>query len=68
MGPLGVGLVGLVLLDPGSQTPDVHLLGNDAPVGVVVVRGDDVQVLHVLLDHVVDLPLPEDVVVSVAEG
>jgi hypothetical protein len=33
-----------------SDGPDVDLLGDDAPVGVVVVGADDVQVLHVCID------------------
>lgn len=45
--------------------PHLHLLGHDAPVSVVVVRGDDVQVLHVALDQLVQLALPEHVVVPV---
>lgn len=48
-----------------SYSPDLHLLGDDAPAGVVVVRGDDVQVLDVLVDQLVELALPEDVVVLV---
>ena len=45
--------------------PDVDLLCDDAPVGVVVVRVDDVQVLDVLVDEEVELALAEDVVVAV---
>lgn len=33
-----------------SDGPDLDLLRNDAPVGVVVVRRDYVQVLYILLD------------------
>ena len=32
---------------------------------MVIIRADDVQVLHVLLDDVVDLALPKHVVVAV---
>ena len=45
--------------------PDVDLLGDDAPVCVVVVGVDDVEVLDVLVDQEVELALAEDVVVAV---
>lgn len=45
-----------------SDGPDVDLLCHDAPVGVVVVRGDYVEVLHVAVDQVVQLALTEHVV------
>ena len=52
-----------ILRLPGSQAPHVHLLGHHAPVGVVVVGGDDVQVFHIFLYHVVYLAFSEDMVV-----
>ena len=48
-----------------SDCPDIDFLGDNAPVSVVIVRADDVKVLHVLLDNMVDLSLPEHVVVAV---
>ena len=50
-----------------SDGPDVDLFGDDAPVGVVVVRADDVQVVDVRVDEVVQLALPEHVVVAVVD-
>ena len=50
-----------------SDGPDVDLLCDDAPVGVVVVGADDVQVVDVRVDEVVQLALPEHVVVAVVD-
>ena len=47
-----------------SNRPNVHFLRHDAPVGVVVVGRDYVEVVHVAVDQVVELTLSEDVIES----
>ena len=49
-----------------SYGPDLDFLRYDAPVGVVVIRRDDVQIVHIVLDEAVQLTLSEDVVIPVA--
>ncbi len=50
-----------------SNRPDVDFLRDHAPVGVVVVWADDVEVVDVSVDQVVQLALSEDVVVAVVD-
>ena len=47
-----------------SYGPDVDFFCDYAPVGVVVVRADNMQVLYVFLDYVIDFAFPEHMVVS----
>ena len=50
-----------------SNRPDVDFLRDHAPVGVVVVGADDVEVVDVSVDQVVQLALSEDVIVAVVD-
>jgi len=49
----------------GSNGPDLNLLGDNAPVRLVVVRRNDVQIVGVFLDQLIQLALSENVVVPV---
>ena len=55
------GEIGIFL----SQGPHVHFLSDNAPVCMVVVGADDVKILHIFLNDVVNLSLPEHMVISV---
>ena len=55
------GEIGILL----SQGPHVDFLCDNTPVCMVVVGADNVKVFHIFLNDVVDLSLPEHVVVSV---
>ncbi len=48
-----------------SDGPDVDFFRDDAPIGVIIVGRDDVQVLDVPLDQLVELALAEHVVETV---
>ncbi len=47
-----------------SNGPDVDLFRHDAMVGVIVIRRDDMQILHVAFDELVQFSLTEYVVVA----
>ena len=47
-----------------SNGPDIDLFGYDAPVGMIIVRIDDMKVVHIRVDQIVQFTLLEHMIVS----
>ena len=47
-----------------SNGPYIDLLSNNAPVGMIIIRADNMKIIYVLLNGMIYLPLSEHMIIS----
>ena len=47
-----------------SNRPNIDLLSNNAPVGMIIIRADNMKIIYVLLNGMIYLPFSEHMIIS----